>query len=75
MKVSALLLVTGLGLAAIAPAEAKIKTPKSTNANVKRASKKSSKGFKPAKATKYKAPKFKKPKSAKFGKTHAPKHS
>jgi hypothetical protein len=72
MKLRALLLVTGLGLAAIAPAEAKIKTPKSTNANVKRASRKSRKGFK---ATKYKAPKFKKPKSAKYGTSHLSKHS
>jgi hypothetical protein len=72
MKLSALLLVTGLGLAAIAPAEAKIKTPKSTNANVQRASRKSKKGFK---ATKYKAPKFKKPKSAKYGASHSSKHS
>jgi hypothetical protein len=67
MKLSAPLLMVGLGLMAIAPAHAKIKTPKSENANVKRASRKSKKGFK---ATKYKAPKMsKKPKRAKYGAT------
>jgi hypothetical protein len=65
MKLSAPLLIAGLGLMAIAPADAKVKTPKSDNANVKRASRKSKKGFK---ATKYKAPKVsKKPKRAKYG--------
>jgi hypothetical protein len=78
MKFSALLLVAGLGLAALNPAEAKMKTPKSdnpksTNANVKRASRKSRKGFK---ATKYKAPRVsKKPKRAKYGVTHTSKHT
>jgi hypothetical protein len=65
MKLSAPLLIVGLGLMAIGPAHAKVKTPKSDNANVKRASRKSKKGFK---ATKYKAPKVsKKPKRAKYG--------
>jgi hypothetical protein len=73
MKLSALLLVAGLGLTAIAPADAKTKTPKSDNANVQRASKKSKKGFK---ATKYKAPKAsKKMKRAKFGKARPAKHA
>jgi hypothetical protein len=73
MKFSALLLVAGLGLAALTPAEAKMKTPKSDNANVQRASRKSRKGFK---ATKYKAPKVsKKPRRAKYGVTHTSKHS
>jgi hypothetical protein len=68
MKFSALLLVVGLGLAALMPASAKVKTPKSDNANVQRASRKSKKGFK---ATKYKAPKVsKKPKRAKYGTAH-----
>lgn len=65
MKLSAPLLIVGLGLITIAPVHAKIKTPKSDNANVKRASRKSKKGFR---ATKYKAPKVsKKPKRAKYG--------
>jgi hypothetical protein len=68
MKLSAPLLILGFGLMAIAPADAKTKTPESTNANVQRASRKSRKGFK---ATKYKAPKVsKKPKRAKYGVTH-----
>ena len=67
MKLSAPLLIVGLGLITIAPAHAKLKTPKSENANVKRASRKSKKGFR---ATKYKAPKVsKKPKRAKYGAT------
>ncbi len=49
--------VLGLSLLAIAPAEAKkLKTPKSENANVQSATKKSKK-YKP---TKYKAPKLSK---------------
>jgi hypothetical protein len=73
MKFSALLLVAGLGLAALTPASAKVKTPKSDNANVKRASRKSKKGFK---ATKYKAPKVsKKPKRAKYGASQSTKHT
>ena len=73
MKLSAPLLIVGLGLMAIAPADAKVKTPKSDNANVKRASRKSKKGFK---ATKYKAPKAsKKMKRAKFGKVRPAKHA
>ena len=73
MKLSAPLLIVGLGLMAIAPAHAKVKTPKSDNANVKRASRKSKKGFK---ATKYKAPKAsKKMKRAKFGKVRPAKHA
>ena len=67
MKLSAPLLIVGLGLIALAPVHAKTKTPKSDNANVKRASHKSKKGFR---ATKYKAPKLsKKPKRAKYGTT------
>jgi hypothetical protein len=73
MQLSALLLAAGLGLLAIAPADAKVKTPKSDNANVKRASRKSKKGFK---ATKYKAPKMsKKPKRAKYGASQSTKHT
>ena len=73
MKLSAPLLIVGLGLMAIAPANAKIKTPKSENANVKRASRKSKKGFR---ATKYKAPKpSKKMKRAKYGKTRPAKRA
>jgi hypothetical protein len=73
MKLSAPLLIVGLGLMAIAPAHAKLKTPKSDNANVQRASRKSRKGFK---ATKYKAPKLsKKPKRAKYGMSHPVKHT
>ena len=67
MKLSAPLLILGFGLMAIAPADAKTKTPQSTNANVQLASRKSKKGFR---ATKYKAPKVsKKPKRAKYGVT------
>jgi hypothetical protein len=73
MKLSAPLLMVGLGLMAIPGAHAKVKTPKSENANVQRASRKSKKGFK---ATKYKAPKAsKKMKGAKYGKTHPAKHA
>jgi hypothetical protein len=73
MKFSALLLVVGLGLAAVAPADARTETPKSTNANVQRAMRKSKKGFH---ATKYKAPKVsKKPKRVKYGVTRLSKHT
>ena len=73
MKFGALLLVAGLGLSALMPASAKVKTPKSENANVQRASRKSKKGFK---ATKYKAPKMsKKPKRAKYGASPSTKHT
>jgi hypothetical protein len=69
MNLCALLIVAVLGLVALAPAEAKTNTPKSANAKVQRASRKSNKKFKPMK---YKAPKHsKKPKSAKYGVKHA----
>jgi hypothetical protein len=53
---NALLVVVGLGFLAISPAEAKVKTPKSQNANVKQATRKAKK----YKAGKYKAPKLSK---------------
>jgi hypothetical protein len=70
MKLRALLLAACLGLTAIAPLAAKTKTPKSSNANVKQATRKAPK-YKPMK---YKAPKLskKKPKAAKYGVSHLP---
>jgi hypothetical protein len=71
MKLSALLLIAGLGLIAVTPAAAKTRT--TTNANVRRAQRKSKKGFK---AVKYKAPKHsKKPKAAKYGVTRLSRHT
>jgi hypothetical protein len=51
-----MLVVVGLGFLAIGSAEAKVKTPKSQNANVKQATRKAKK-YKPGK---YKAPKLSK---------------
>jgi hypothetical protein len=69
MILRTLLVIAGMGILAVAPAGAKTKTPKSTNANVHQATRKAKK-YKPAK---YKAPKLsKKPsKSArvKYGST------
>jgi hypothetical protein len=48
MKLRAFVLAAALGLIAISPAAAKVKTPKSSNANVKRANRKAKK-FKPGK--------------------------
>jgi len=64
MKLRVLLVCAVLGLIAVAPAAAKVKTPKSPNANVKHANRKAKK-FKPGK---YKAQKFsqKPPKSARM---------
>jgi hypothetical protein len=56
MTLRSLLVVVGMSLFAIAPAGAKVKTPKSENANVGRAQRKAKK-YKP---TKYKAPKWSK---------------
>ncbi len=63
MKFRSLLIVAAMGLLAIAPAEAKkVKTPKSSNANIKNATHKAKK----YKASKYKAQHLSKkpPKSA-----------
>jgi hypothetical protein len=72
MKVRALLVGAVLCLIAVAPAAAKVKTPKSPNANVKHANRKAKK-FKPGK---YKAQKLSKkpPKSARV-KTGVVKHT
>lgn len=50
MKLRAPLILAGLSLFALPPAEAKVKTPKSPNANVQKAN---------HKARKYKPPKYK----------------
>lgn len=66
MHLSALLLVAGLGMAALFPAYAGDSRPQSNNPNVKRAMKKS-KNFKPAKYKPYKSPKrSKKPARVKY---------
>ena len=57
--VSALLVIAGLALSTLSPAYAKQKRPKSTNANVQHAMKKTKK-IRPAKYKPYKAPKVKK---------------
>jgi hypothetical protein len=72
MKLPALLIAGGIGLAALAPAEAKDTRPKSDNPNVKRAMKKAKK-VRPN--SKYKAPKkakakTHKPPAAKYGVKH-----
>jgi hypothetical protein len=70
MGLRATLVIAGLCLATLAPAEAKDKRPQSTNPNVKRAQKKAMKGRK-MKATKYKAPKkSKKSPRASYGVKH-----
>jgi hypothetical protein len=65
--VSALLVIAGLALSTLSPAYAKQKRPKSTNANVQHAMKKTKK-IRPAKYKPYKAPKrSKKAARAKYG--------
>ena len=67
MHLRALLIISGLGLALLAPGFAKDRRPQSNNPNVKHAMKKAKK----VRPRKYKAPKkSKKPKAAKYGVKH-----